>query len=87
MTPAQAAQWMVQQLSAKRYLDQETVAWELHKIDQSLTYNNANGNLAIAKQILDEFRKLTKDLDVVWSRSSRHWRYREKWDKPGRQQD
>ncbi|KQN74040.1 hypothetical protein [Devosia sp. Leaf64] len=87
MTPAQAAQWMVEQLAAKRYLDQETVAWQLHKMDQSLTYSNANGNLAIAKPILAAFNKLTSDGDVVWSRSERQWRYRTKWDKPGRQQD
>lgn len=86
MTPAEAAMWMIDELSAKKYLDQETVVYKLVKIDPSLTYHNTNGNLAIAKAVLDAFRKAIPD-DVVWSRSDRQWRHRKSYDKPGRMQD
>ncbi|PHQ69154.1 MAG: hypothetical protein COB93_08770 [Sneathiella sp.] len=68
-------------------LDQENAAWQLTKKDKSLTYQNDNGNLAISKGVLAEFNKLTMGDDVVWSRSGRHWRFREKYDKLGRMQD
>ena len=87
MTPADAAQWMIDELSKRKYLDQELVAWELHKKEKALTYQNDNGNLAISKVVLAEFRKRTSGGDIVWSRSDRHWRYRQNWDKPGRMQD
>lgn len=74
-------------MEAKHYLDQETVAWELHRQDDSLTYTNGNGNLGISKAVLAAFNKLTSNGEVVWSRSDRQWRYRAKWDKPGRMQD
>lgn len=87
MTPAEAAQWMVVELVRVKWLDQETVAWELHRRDKSLTYDNANGNLAIDKSVLAAFNKLAPAEEVVWSRSYRQWRYREAYDAPGRMQD
>lgn len=86
MTPDEAAAWMIEELGKRKYLDQEVVAYKLVKIDKTLTYHNANGNLAIAKPVLDAFRKVMPD-DVVWSRSERHWRYRKPKDKPGRMQE
>lgn len=87
MTPSECASWMLDKLTAQKYLDQEAVAYELSRKAPEHTYMNANGNLAIAKSVLDAFRKLTSDDQVVWSRSSRQWRHRERWDKPGRMQD
>jgi hypothetical protein len=46
-------------------------------------YENANGNLAIKKNVLTEFRKLTHDT-VVWERRSRYWRMRKPSDPAGR---
>ncbi len=86
MTPGAAACWMLDQLSKRKYLDQEIVAWELHQLRKDLTYENDSGNLAISKAVLAEFSKLTKGDEVVWSRSERQWRYRERADKPGRMQ-
>jgi len=43
-------------------------------------YTNQNGNLAISKEVLEEFRKL----DVVWERDERCWRKRTNLDKPAR---
>lgn len=86
MTLEEAAAWMLEELAKRKYLDQEHVAYKLVKIDKSLTYHNANGNLAIAKPVLDAFRKAAPD-NVVWSRSERHWRYRKANDRPGRMQE
>ena len=87
MTPVEAAQWMFDELNKRKVLDQENAAWELTRKDKSLTYQNDSGNLAIAKPVLAEFKKLTDGNDVVWSRSERQWRFREKYDKLGRMQD
>lgn len=87
MTPVEAAHWMFDELAKRKVLDQENAAWQLTRKDKSLTYQNDNGNLAIGKPVLAEFNKLTKGDDVVWSRSERQWRFRKKYDKPGRMQD
>lgn len=86
MTPQAAAAWMVGELSRLRYMDQDHVAYYLHRNAPDLTYNNQNGNLGIDKRVLAAFNKLTPD--VVWSRGARHWRMRAAYDTPGkRQQD
>lgn len=87
MTPQDAAQWMFDELTRLKVLDQENAAWQLTNKDKSLTYQNDNGNLAISKGVLAAFNKLTKSNDVVWSRSERQWRFRKKYDKLGRMQD
>ncbi|MCY4305754.1 MAG: hypothetical protein OXC62_13400 [Aestuariivita sp.] len=87
MTPQEAAQWMLIELTKRKVLNQENAAWYLTRKTKSLTYQNNNGNLAISKPVLVAFNKLTKTSDVVWSRSERHWRFRKKYDRPGRMQD
>jgi len=87
MTPQDGAQWMFDELTKRKVLDQENAAWRLTKLDKSLTYQNDNGNLAIGKTVLAAFNKLTKGDDVVWSRSERQWRFRKKYDRQGRMQD
>ncbi|AUQ72532.1 DUF6953 family protein [Phaeobacter inhibens] len=87
MTPQEAAQWMVDELTKRKVLDQESAAWQLTRKGKSLTYQNDSGNLAISKPVLAAFNKLTKGDDVVWSRSERQWRFRRKYDRPGRMQD
>jgi len=87
MTPQEAAQWMFGELQRRKVLDQESAAWQLTRKDKSLTYQNENGNLGISKPVLAAFNKLTKGDAVVWSRSERQWRFRKKYDKPGRMQD
>lgn len=84
MTPDEAAQWMFGELQNKKWLDQETVAWQLLKLDKSLVYMNDNGNPAIDKKVLAAFNKLAPTGDYVWSRSERHWRARQKYDVPGK---
>ncbi|MTV30106.1 hypothetical protein GJ654_03755 [Rhodoblastus acidophilus] len=78
--------WMVEELQRKNHLYQEEAAWDIQrKFGKPFVYDNANGNPAISRGVLNEFNKLTPD--VVWSRGERFWRERIPSDKPGRQQD
>lgn len=86
-TPATIAQWMLQQLETTPWLYQEMVVYKIRsQFGQAFVYNNANGNLAIRKDILAAFRKLTGD-SVIWERGTRAWRKRRPHDKAGRQQE
>jgi hypothetical protein len=73
-TVKDVADWMVAQLNTNKYLDQETAVWEIErKFGTTFVYDNANGNPAIDKKVLAEFRKLT-DGKAVWERGERAWR-------------
>ena len=69
-TAKDVAQWMRDEVVKDKVLYQEQVVYEM---DEEFTYINDNGNLAISKAVLKEFRKLTEDL-VVWERGERCWR-------------
>lgn len=86
MTPDEIADWMVDQLAVKPTLYQSTVATFVFRDNPELVYRNKNGNRALAKSILDAFRKRTVGDEIVWSRSSQLWRHRKPHDKPGRMQ-
>jgi hypothetical protein len=82
----QIAEWMAAELDRQIYLYQETVVYDIaSKFGDQFTYLNANGNLAIRADVLNEFRKLTAD-SVVWERGSRMWRKRQDYDPAGRRQ-
>lgn len=84
-TAADVAQWMVSQLEARKFLYQDEIVYSIQReFGDTFVYTNKNGNLAIVKQILDAFNKLTPD--VVWSRGERCWRNRASYDAPGRMQ-
>lgn len=51
---------------------------------EGLLIENADGNLALSRQILTLFMKHTAD-DVVWVKPQRYWRYRVAEDEPGRE--
>jgi len=86
-TVNEVARWMVEQMEGDQYMYQEVVVYEIaSRFGDQFTYDNDNGNLAIGKDVLKEFRRLTKDT-VVWLRGERAWRKREKGDKASRQQD
>ena len=85
-TPKDVAAWMLQALEERQYLYQEDVVYEIAtEFGEEFTYLNANGNLAIDKRVLREFRKLT-EATVVWERSERMWRRRMESDPPGSRQ-
>jgi hypothetical protein len=78
---------MAEQVEDDGSLTQQEAADEiLDKFGEDFVYENDNGNLAISKKVLKEFRKISEET-VVWERSSRSWRKREDGDPPGRQVD
>jgi hypothetical protein len=85
MIPTEAAEWMLQQFEAKRFLYQEEAATHLlHLHDEQLAYFDAAGNACVGKKVLAAFNKLTPD--VVYERTDKFWRDRLPSDQPGRQQ-
>lgn len=73
------AQFMAGELAARGSLYQEDVVYQIERrFGSEFTYTNENGNQAISRRVLTEFRKLTPD--AVWERGSRMWRQREPYD-------
>jgi hypothetical protein len=86
-TVADVAAWMLADLQSRKYLDQQQAVWNIQRhFGKKFIYYNENGNPAIDRNVLKEFRKLTGE-EVVWSRTDRQWRYRTNTDNSGRQQD
>jgi len=86
ITPKDIAEWMLEELKREEYLYQEVVVYEIaSKFGEEFTYINENGNLAIDRQVLREFRNLTENI-VVWVRGDRFWRFREDFDNPEKRQ-
>jgi hypothetical protein len=86
-TPADVAKWMLAELDRDRALYQEDAVWTIRQtFGESFICENQNGNLAITKDVLSEFRKLTEG-SVVWVKSDRYWRRREDHDGVGRNQE
>jgi hypothetical protein len=74
-TAKDVAEWMVVQLDDSTYAYQEMVVYQTKKqFGDDFVYFNENGNLAIGKDVLREFRKATEG-KVVWERTERRaWR-------------
>jgi hypothetical protein len=80
----QAAAWMHEQIEKNGALYQDEAAAEITaRFGDECTYQNDNGNLAINRQVLKQFRTLT-ETTVVWDSVERMWRRREKYDSPTR---
>ena len=85
-TPKDVAKWMRKKILSERELYQNDTVWEIEEIfGDDFVYTNENGNLAIDRRVLREFRKLTEDA-VVWERKDRFWRLRDSYDEPGKRQ-
>lgn len=85
-TPKAIANWMLEELKREEELYQADIVEEIaSRFGKKFTYTNDNGNLAIDKSVLDEFRKLTEKT-VVWDRGGRFWRFREDNDDPKKRQ-
>lgn len=83
-TVKEIAAWMKEQIPEKAYLRQNRVANMIFRdFGPEYIYKNKNGNRAIRKDILDEFRDITGD-EIVWSRSQQAWRKRQDRDPDGR---
>jgi hypothetical protein len=76
-TAQEVAQWMLDEVTRKGELHQETAASDIAlKFGLEFTYDNENGNLAIRRDVLAAFRILTEN-SVVWDRENRLWRKRD----------
>lgn len=85
MTPHEAAEWMLRQFRANRFLYQEEAATHLlHLHDEQLAYYDGNGNVCVGKKVLVIFNELTPE--AVYERADKFWRDRLPTDQPGRQQ-
>lgn len=74
------ALFMMDKLKKESVLYQNEIAFILHeKYSELATYININGNLAINKDILVEFKKISKRM-VVWDKSEKCWRIRKSYD-------
>ncbi|WP_412549021.1 DUF6953 family protein [Sinorhizobium meliloti] len=68
-------------------LEQEVAVYAIFRqFGAEFTYTNENGSPAIARPVLNAFKRLSGD-EVVWSRADRSWRLREHYDRVGRQQE
>jgi hypothetical protein len=77
-TAKDVAEWMAAELERTRELDQETAVDRIARLfGKEFTYTNENGNPAIDRRVLKEFRKLSEDY-VVWDQGERMWRKRGK---------
>ena len=82
---ALAAEWLLAEVERNGVVHQDHAVSELEsRFGNAVAYINDAGNPAIAKQVLTAFKAISPD--VVWSRSERCWRKREKGDEPGRNQ-
>ncbi len=82
ITAKDVANFMKTQLDLKKYLYQEDIVYEIEKnFGSNFVHENENGNLAIDRKVLKEFRNIT--LNTVWDRGERCWRLREQYDQPG----
>jgi len=85
-SPESVAIWMLEQIEEHSELDQASAVADISGLFGDIfTTENDSGNLAISKEVLVAFRKLTAE-NVVWDRNQRLWRKRESSDEPGRQQ-
>jgi hypothetical protein len=78
---------MLAEVMRTGYVEQESMVWDIAKrFGKEFIYDNENGNPAIDKKVLRAFKKKSNPT-VVYSRSERAWRKRERYDEPGRRQD
>lgn len=73
-TAKDVAEWMAAHFETAVRLYQESVVCKIkNQFGEEFVYKNANGNLAIGKDVLKHFREIT-DGKIVWERGYRAWR-------------
>lgn len=79
------ADWMLAKLEHDGCIYQDDVVDYLVKSRlETLTRENADGNLVVGKDVLKAFQTITA-ANVVWVKPDRYWRFRVKEDEPGRE--
>ena len=82
-TVSEVAEWMKAEFESGEMLYQNSAVYEIEeRFGEEFVYYNENGNPAINRKVLAEFRKITPD--AVWSKQGRYWRRREDYDEEGR---
>lgn len=85
--PSDIAQWMLDELDRTGSLYQPDAVLGIEReFGPGFIYENENGNQAIDKRVLREFRELSED-NVIWDRLAFMWRHRQPGDAPSRMQD
>lgn len=85
--PIDVAKRMLEKLKTYRTLYQEDAVEDIQQnFGDAFVYENQNGDMAIAKEVLSEFRKMTEE-NVVRIQGERYWRFREAHDELGRKQE
>ena len=85
MEAQKVAEWMLEEIEKSQCIYQDDVVDFLVKSDsEHLLRENADGNLAIGRQVLNAFKNLTQS-NVVWVKPDRYWRFRVPEDEPGRE--
>ena len=80
-TAKDVAQHMLSVFRSAGELAQEDAVYEIEaKFGSDFVYENDNGNPAISKAVLNEFRKISPD--AVWERGMKLWRQRYDYDDP-----
>jgi len=75
---------MREQIDEHGVLYQDQAAAEITaRFGDECAYQNDNGNLAISREVLKQFRAATEGT-VVWDGAERMWRRRENYDSQGR---
>lgn len=77
--------WMLSELERDGCVYQDDVVDFLTKSSaENFLTENADGNLVLDRSVLNAFKKQT-ELNVVWVKPDRYWRYRVAEDEPGRE--
>jgi hypothetical protein len=78
------ANWMFSEIEIHQCIYQDDVVDYLVKSKaESFLRENSDGNLVIGRELLQAFKKLT-EINVVWVKADRYWRFRVAEDEPGR---
>ena len=82
VTAASVGKWLFDIILADKYVFQENLVRDIKaQFGDTFVYINDNGNLAISKDVLQEFNKLKTKLGdrgvITWDRSDRAWRYKD----------
>ncbi len=66
--------YIVEEIKTKGYVYQENLVQDINtKFGEEFTYINLNGNLAIDKKVLKEFKKQKEIHSIEWDKSGRCW--------------
>lgn len=79
------AGWMLSEIEKHGCIYQDDVVDYLVKSKaESFLKENSDGNLFIGRELLDAFKRLT-EINVVWVKPNRYWRFRVTEDELGRE--